>query len=522
MAAGSRVVAPLPEPRPVAAAVPTTVIPVTTAPPQEAPAAPAAPAPQAAVSPEPGRTAAVETPEAAPPPPPAPEATPEATPEAAPEPAPEAAAEAKPAEAPPPEAKPPEPAPPPEEARAEPPAPEAGAAEEAPSAPKEAETPAPDISAPETSEPGAPSPEMRAPETPAAEAAVPEAAPPPESAKPERKALPPAKKGPLAAPNEVAEQMKEATEAEAAKTEGEAAREKGAESEIAQLPAPVKPPEARPPEKKAPEAKPPAAPDPALLERGREGMLPTIGPHGRQPWQVYARPFDMNDKRPRIAVVVSDLGLSGAATEAAIQQLPGSVTLAFSPYAQGLEQWARLARTAGHEVFLNLPMEPVDYPDQDPGPYALLTSIDPKQNLFRMDWLLSRATGYAGVTNHMGSRFTTSTQDLRPILEVLKARGLMFLDSRSSDQSVAARMASEMKVPVAYNNRFIDAVASRDAIDRNLADIEKIARRTGYAVAIGSAYPVTIERLSLWLPKVEEQGFAIAPVTAIADKQDLK
>ena len=284
----------------------------------------------------------------------------------------------------------------------------------------------------------------------------------------------------------------------------------------------AKPPEAKPPEKKAPEAKPPEVPDPALLERGREGMLPTIGPHGRQPWQVYARPFDMTDKRPRIAVVVSDLGLSGAATEAAIQQLPGSVTLAFSPYAQGLEQWTRLARTAGHEVFLNLPMEPVDYPDQDPGPYALLTSIDPKQNLFRMDWLLSRATGYAGVTHHMGSRFTTSSQDLRPLLEVLKARGLMFLDSRSSDQSVAARIASAMKVPVAYNNRFIDAVASRDAIDKNLADVEKIARRTGYAVAIGSAYPVTIERLSLWLPKAQEQGFAIAPVTAIADKQDLK
>ncbi len=264
-----------------------------------------------------------------------------------------------------------------------------------------------------------------------------------------------------------------------------------------------------------------APPDPALIERGREGPLPVVGADGRQPWKVYARPFDDSDKRPRIAVVVTGLGLSGAATEAAIQELPGSVTLAFSPYAKNLDQWMTLARTAGHEVLLDLPMEPIDYPQQDPGPYTLLTSIDPKQNLFKMQWLLSRGTGYVGVTNHMGSRFTASGKDLGPVINTMKSRGLLFLDSRASDQSVAAKMAREANMPWALNNRFIDAEASRPAIDARLGEVEEIAKKTGFAVAMGSAYPVTMERVAKWIPEAEKRGFAIAPVSAIANKQAL-
>ena len=246
-----------------------------------------------------------------------------------------------------------------------------------------------------------------------------------------------------------------------------------------------------------------------------------IGADGRKPWQVYARPFDESDKRPRIAVVVTGLGLSGAATETAIQQLPGSVTLGFSPYSKNLEQWMNLARAAGHEVLLDLPMEPIDYPQQDPGPYTLLTSIDPKQNLFKMQWLLSRGTGYVGVTNQMGSRFTTSGTDLAPVINSIKSRGLLFLDSRASDQSVAAKLAKDAKMPWAVNNRFIDTEASRPAIDARLAETEEIAKKSGYAVAMGSAYPVTIERIAAWLPEAEKRGFAIAPVSAIANKQAL-
>jgi hypothetical protein len=135
------------------------------------------------------------------------------------------------------------------------------------------------------------------------------------------------------------------------------------------------------------------APDPGIVEKGVNGLLPIIGVDGRQPWQVYARPFDRADTRPRIAVMMSGLGPSDATTSGAIAQLPGAVALAFAPAAQHLADLIDKARSAGHEVLLSLPMEPTDYPSQDPGPNTLLTSVTVKDDLDRLDWLLRRADG---------------------------------------------------------------------------------------------------------------------------------
>ena len=257
------------------------------------------------------------------------------------------------------------------------------------------------------------------------------------------------------------------------------------------------------------------APDPALVEKTQLGPLPRVSPDGRKAWQTYARPFDSGDRRPRIAIIINGLGLSGAATEAAIQRLPGPVTLAFAPYAKGLPQWIALARAAGHEVLLDLPMEPVNFPTNDPGPHTLLTSLTAKQNKVRLHWLLGRVTGYVGVVNRMGSRFTTSEPHVRPIMKELEQRGLLFVDSRSSLRSIAARMAREVGLPRAINNRFIDAEASRTAIDSRLQEIERIAKTAGHAVGIGSPFPITIDRLVRWVPTLEGKGLALAPVSAL-------
>lgn len=468
---------------------------------------------------QPGAVATAGIPRAVAPIPPSPEqAAGEAPPQqasAAPEsppPAPPAATEA--AKTPPAETAPAPPAKPVESVEAKPletkPPPEAAAP------PPEAAAPPPEPAPAEAKPSEAKPPETKPAEAKSSEAksikAKPTETKPAETKLAETKPAEPAPHETKAAASVPAkpEAMKPPPEAEKAK-EGEA---------------PSAPPTGSPPSDKQIAALPsgaaPHAPDPALIEHGRQGPLPTIGPDGRQPWQTYARPFDETDKRPRIAIVITDLGLSEAATETAIQQLPGSVTLSFSPYAKGLDQWANLARAAGHELLLDLPMEPLNYPEQDPGPYTLLTSLDPQQNLFKMQWLLSRATGYVGVTNHMGSRFTTSGPDLKPVLEQIKARGLLFLDSHSSEQSIAAKLAKDTGMAWAINNRFIDATASRDAIDNELADVQKIAKKAGYAVAMGSAYPVTIERVAAWIPKAEAAGFAIAPVSAIAKKQPLK
>ncbi|MGQ0664621.1 MAG: divergent polysaccharide deacetylase family protein, partial [Pseudomonadota bacterium] len=272
---------------------------------------------------------------------------------------------------------------------------------------------------------------------------------------------------------------------------------------------------------RAPPAPPPAAPaqGPTAFTLLRPPPPPPAPLIGAPPWIRYARSFDANDRRPRVVVVVSELGLSSAATEAAIQQLPGGVTLAFSPYADKLAQWIDLARAAGHEVLLNLPMEPIDRRTSDPGPRALLTSLPPKQNLERLDWVLGRVMGYVGVTNHMGSRFTASGAALKPVLEAINDRGLMFLDSRATPRSVATRLATEIGLPRAINDRIIDQEASRAAIDARLADIERIARESGVAVAIGYPFPVTYERLNNWLLALEGKGLALAPITAAVNRQ---
>ena len=232
----------------------------------------------------------------------------------------------------------------------------------------------------------------------------------------------------------------------------------------------------------------------------------------------YAKPFSPTDDRPLIAVVVTGLGLKPGPTARAIA-LPPGVTLAFSSHADDLQAWIDRARAAGHEVMLDLPMEPNSYPRLDPGPRALLTSLSDEENIGRLVWHLSRASGYVGVTHNMGARFTSSPDALVPILSEIKLRGMMYLDARTTSRSIGARAAAAMGLPSAYNNRFIDIRATRGEIDMRLGDVVRIARRTGYAVAIAHGLPVSFERIQLWLETLDEQNLALAPVSAIADKQ---
>lgn len=269
------------------------------------------------------------------------------------------------------------------------------------------------------------------------------------------------------------------------------------------------------------DAAPPSTPEPGAPEPAEELAAPQTEPAGAQPrWQRYSQDFDDSDKRPRIAIVLTGMGLSSAATEAAINQLPAAVTLSFTPYSRRLDQWVSLARTGGHEVMLDLPMEPTSYPDDDPGPQALLTALSPAQNLERLNWTLGRTSGYVGVATVMGSRFTTSEKALTPVIEALKEQGLIFLDNRSSQESVAWRLAAKIGAANAVNDRALDtAQASRVAIDARLVQLEGIARAEGFAVAMGRPYPVTIERLREWAKGLSGRGFVLAPISAVVDRQ---
>lgn len=318
------------------------------------------------------------------------------------------------------------------------------------------------------------------------------------------------------------------TPAEAEPPEAAPAETKPAETKPAETLPPPPPPapatgqaaksEPPPPPPAATEAPTQAAPAP---EATQEAALPKPAPpRALEPWERNRQPFDADEARPRIAVVVTGLGLSSSATEAAIRQLPPAVTLSFTPYSRRLNEWIALARVNGHEVMIDLPMEPTSYPDDDPGPLALLTALSPAQNLERLQWALGRATGYVGVAAVMGSRFTASASHVEPILAEIKDRGLMFLDNRASEDSVAGAIAAKMGLPSAVNDRDLDrAQASRVAIDSRLVQVETVARTQGAAVAIARAYPVTIERLRVWAGELEGRGLVLAPITAVAGRQ---
>lgn len=260
----------------------------------------------------------------------------------------------------------------------------------------------------------------------------------------------------------------------------------------------------------------PAASPPASTESAAATLTaPPATIAQDRPWRRYAAAFPADDPRPRVALVVTGLGLSSAATRAAIQQLPRGVTLAFSPYTSNLQQWVMQARDAGHEVLIELPMEPMNYPADDPGPQAMLSSLPPAANLQRLDWVLSRADGVAGVVANMGSRFAADAQLMRPVLMRLAERGFLYVDNRTAPVSAVPDVARGLNLPWAANTRFVDAEATRVAIDGRLQQLERTARENGAALALAQPYPVTIERVVAWAQSLEVKGLALAPASAL-------
>lgn len=253
-----------------------------------------------------------------------------------------------------------------------------------------------------------------------------------------------------------------------------------------------------------------AAPIAGLHQPGPDGPLPRIAPDGRVPAQAYARPFQSNGK-PRVALIVGGLGLNPTTTRAAIERLPAEVTLSFVPYAEGLQGWIDLARAQGHEVMIEIPMEPTGYPANDPGPYTLLASAEPAEIEARLNWLLSRATGYFGVTNYLGDRFAGSEAGMTAFTGLLRQRGIAFLDDGSMSRSRGAWARASA-------NRIIDEQQSPAAIVGQLNALEALAKSRGQALGSGFSYPVTVEAVARWTAGLDARGLQLAPASAMANR----
>lgn len=270
----------------------------------------------------------------------------------------------------------------------------------------------------------------------------------------------------------------------------------------------------------ASDAKQQAPVDDKLMETTRHGPVPRIGTDGTRVSAVYSQKPKTAAKpdAPRIAIVVGGLGISAAGTTEALMKLPPAATFAFAPYGSEIEQAVSRARLAGHEVLLQAPMEPQDYPDNDPGPQTLLTSLSPDQNIDRLQWQMSRFTGYVGIANYMGARFTATEAALSPVLKEAGKRGLIFVDDGSSPRSIASQIAGAQNIPFVKADVVIDTVPTGAEIEKALARLEATARERGFAVGFTSALPVAITRVSDWAKKAEARGIQLVPITAVAVK----
>jgi polysaccharide deacetylase 2 family uncharacterized protein YibQ len=254
--------------------------------------------------------------------------------------------------------------------------------------------------------------------------------------------------------------------------------------------------------------------DPKLLEKSRYGMIPVVA-GDLKPFNVYAADADRAKaaKMPVVAILIGGLGVGAAKTTDAIMRLPPAVTLAFTPYGADPGKLAERARAQRHEIFLQIPMEPYDFPDNDPGPQTLLTSLTTDQNMDRLYWHLSRMQGYAGLTNFMGARFVATDAAMQPIIREAAKRGLGFFDDGSSPRSIAPQAAGSQAMPFGKGDIAIDVVPTPAEIDRALNKLESMARERGVAIGTASALPVSIERISSWTKTLSDRGILLVPLT---------
>ena len=267
------------------------------------------------------------------------------------------------------------------------------------------------------------------------------------------------------------------------------------------------------------EGTPPAEPRADLQESTEYGPLPVIAANGMRASMAYARRVPIVDL-PRISIVMTELGLNPDKTRQAIEQLPPDVSLAFHPYAPALDDLIAAAREVGHESLLALPMQPINYPFDDPGPNVLLVDSDPADNITALYRSLGAAEGYVGVTGFLGSALLASPQALDPILRELARRGLLFIDNNSTVNSVSADLSNRANLPYNRSDRLIDAIPTVADIDEQLMGLESLAKLNGHAIGYAQAYPVTFERLEEWIPLLRSRGIDLVPVSATIGLDD--
>ncbi|WP_339759765.1 divergent polysaccharide deacetylase family protein [uncultured Hoeflea sp.] len=257
-------------------------------------------------------------------------------------------------------------------------------------------------------------------------------------------------------------------------------------------------------------------PDPAVIEETQDGRLPVRGANGERAFDIYARPWS-GARGARVTIIVGGLGLSQTGSQYAIKTLPEEITLAFAANGNSLQRWMQEARRQGHEILLQVPFEPYDYPANDPGAGTLTVAAGADANLADLHTAMARITNYTGITNFMGGRFLADPDALEPVMRDLAERGIMFVDDGTSARSLTGQFAKTLGIPFAASDMVLDATQERGYILSKLDELERVARRNGTAVGVASAFEVSVDAIATWAEEAKARGIEIVSASAVAD-----
>ncbi|MFN2357796.1 MAG: divergent polysaccharide deacetylase family protein [Desulfotignum sp.] len=248
---------------------------------------------------------------------------------------------------------------------------------------------------------------------------------------------------------------------------------------------------------------PPKKPQSGLMEKNGHPILYEVfeglGDIRKEPSAV---PLPPEDDSIRIALIIDDIGYDKkiAMDLHALEPNISFSVLPWSPFGRVI---SGMLEDRGAEIMLHLPMEPVEYPEVNPGPGALLASMPPDVLIAQLEKNMMDISGISGVNNHMGSMLTTQANQMNQIFTILKKRNLFFIDSRTAKHSQCRASARLLQIRFAERDVFLDNFQDVAYISGQFAQLKKIAEKHGTAIGIGHPYPATLETLKNELPKLK-------------------
>jgi polysaccharide deacetylase 2 family uncharacterized protein YibQ len=252
--------------------------------------------------------------------------------------------------------------------------------------------------------------------------------------------------------------------------------------------------------------------DPSLSVAKDELIIATD--ENQPQWMKYAVvPPVVPEGYNKVIIIIDDLGVDRKRS-LEILDLPAPITAAFLPYAKGVKSMADNASIRGHEILIHMPME-AETSKIDLGSIHLKSDMDPKEILENLDKAFHSINGFIGINNHMGSKLTQDQRAMEVVMSELYKRGLAFVDSKTISTSIAEKMAADHNVPHAGRDVFLDHDPSYEGVIASLQRVEEVAKRQGYAVAIGHPKENTIRALREWLPTLDKKKLILVPVSSV-------